>query len=277
MVNKIILSKLLTEESIDFKDCLFREQNLTGDLKYKNLKKWIRYTAVKYGDAHQILKTSANKKLLCERLKWKNCRSIDCIFSFKTFFNAFLRLYFKGSMPSYGELMDNFDEFFCDSKLEEFQEEHGLSKEELDDFFVQINMFAMQTHTIGNYMPCPDGLYNGIKGFGHGYEYFQDRIELLLDSLDFGKHEDYIGKETSERWKHWFECNTNKYCLSEIMKCRSELLKFKCPSKKKGKFTIFVMNNRNNIIDYTHYLEVVNSIIHNRTEKMIEQLVARNK
>jgi hypothetical protein len=277
MIHEIVLSELSLEDGVDFKDCLFHEYLLMEDLKYRNLKKWIRYAAVEYGDADQVLKTSNNSQLLCEKLEWDDCRYIDCIFSFKTFFNAFLRLYFKGDMPYYGELMDDFDEFFCDSNMEEFRKEHGLSKNELENFLVQINIFAMQTHTIGNYMPCPDNLYNGIKGSGDGYVYFQDRIELLWDSIDLGKHEDYIGKETSERWKEWFGCNTEKYCLNEIKKRRSELLRFKCPSMKKGRFTIFVMKNKNNIIDYTHYLAVVNSIIRNRTERMIGKLVAKDR
>ena len=273
MVNKIVLSELLMEKNMDFKDCLFREQLLTGELKYKNLKKWIRYVAVDYGDSDQILKTSVSKQLLCDKLGWDNCRYIDCIFSFKTFFNAFLRLYFKGIMPYYGELMDNFDEFFSDSKLKDFQKEYGLSKKELDDFFAQINMFAMQTHSIGNYMPCPDNTYNSIKGHGHGYVYFQDRIELLYESIDLGRYEDYIGKETIKKWKAWFDCNTEKYLLDEIVKRRGDLLKFECPSIKNGRFTIFAMNNKNNIIEYTQYLVIVNSLIQNRTEKIIEKIV----
>ena len=272
MVKEIIISELSMEDGEDFKDCLFHEHLLTGDLKYRNLKKWIRYAAVEYGDADQVLKTSINKRLLCEKLEWDDCKYIDCIFSFKTFFNAFLRLYFKGSVPYYGELLDNFDEFFSDSKLEDFQNEYGLSEKELDDFLVQINKFAENTHTIGNYMPCPDNTYNGIKGSGDGYVYFQDRIELLCDAIASDKYEDYIDKETSKRWKEWLERNTKKYCIEEIMKRQEELLKFKCPFIKKGRFTIFAMNCKNNIIDYTKYLVAVNSIIRNRTERMIEKL-----
>ncbi len=273
MVNEIVLSELSIENSMDFKDCLFQEKLLTGDLKYKNLKKWIRYVAVDYGDADQVLKISTNKCLLCDKLGWDDCRYIDCIFSVKTFFNAFLRMYFKGTMPCYGELMDNFDEFFSDSKLEDFQREHGISKRELDEFFAQIDMFAMQTHTIGNYMPCPDNTYNGIKGSGNGYVCFQDRIELLYNSIDLGRHEEYIGKERIEKWKLWFDCNTKRYYLDEIVKCRGELIKFICPAMKKGCFTIFAMNNKNNIVDYTQYLAVVNLLIRNRTERMIRKLV----
>jgi len=272
MVKEIIISELSIEDGVDFKDCLFHEHLLMGDLKYRNLKKWIKYTAVEYGDADQVLKTSINWRLLCEKLEWDDCKYIDCIFSFKTFFNAFLRLYFKGNVPYYGELMDNFDEFFSDSKLEDFQNEYGLSKKELDEFFVQIDVFAMQTHTIGNYMPCPDNEYNGKKGSGDGYVYFQDRIELLYDSIDSGRYEDYLGKETIEKWKAWFERKTKKYYLDEIMKYREELLKFECPSMKKERFTIFAMKNKKNIIDYTQYLVVVNALIRNRTKRMIKKL-----
>ena len=68
--------------------------------------------------------------------------------------------------------MDSFDDFFCDTKLNEFQNKYKLSKKELCEFFFQLNEFAMRTHTIGNYMPCPDNTYNGKKGGGDGYVYF---------------------------------------------------------------------------------------------------------
>jgi hypothetical protein len=276
MINEIVLSELSVEDSMDFKDCLFQEIYITGDLKYKNLKKWIRYAAIDYGDADQILKTNVNITLLREKLEWEDSKYIDCIFSFRTFFNAFLRLYFNDSIPHYGELMDNFDLLFCDSKLREFQSKHKLSKEEFEEFLTQLDTFSKKTHTLGNYMPCPDMSYNGKKGSGDGYVLFQDRIELLYDALFSDKYNDecakYLGDGIKEKWKEWFGQNEEKLCLNEIISNREKLMEFKCPSKKRGRYTIFAMNGRENMIAYTKYLSVVNKLIDNRTNKMIRML-----
>lgn len=241
------ISELSSDVQVDFKDCLFHESIIKGERKYLNLKKWIRYSAVDYGDADRVLKTAENRKVLSDKLGWDNCKYIDCIFSFKTFFNAFLRLYFQGAIPYYGELMDSFDDFFCDTKLNEFQNKYKLSKKELCEFFFQLNEFAMRTHTIGNYMPCPDNTYNGKKGGGDGYVYFQDRIELIIDAIENKKYVDYLGRKTIDRWRVWFDSKKKEYILDEIVQKKDELMKFVCPFVKKGRFTIFVMQDKENI------------------------------
>ena len=71
----------------DFKDCLF--DNVTTSTKYINLRKWVQYWAIKYGDADQVLKTDANKISLA-KIGWEQTTWIDCIYSFKTYFAAFL-------------------------------------------------------------------------------------------------------------------------------------------------------------------------------------------
>ena len=81
------ISELSSDVQVDFKDCLFHESIIKGERKYLNLKKWIRYSAVDYGDADRVLKTAENRKVLSDKLGWDNCKYIDCIFSFKTFFN----------------------------------------------------------------------------------------------------------------------------------------------------------------------------------------------
>lgn len=270
--NEMKISELSSDVQVDFKDCLFHESIIKGERKYLNLKKWIRYSAVDYGDADRVLKTAENRKVLSDKLGWDNCKYIDCIFSFKTFFNAFLRLYFQGAIPYYGELMDSFDDFFCDTKLNEFQNKYKLSKKELCEFFFQLNEFAMRTHTIGNYMPCPDNTYNGKKGGGDGYVYFQDRIELIIDAIENKKYVDYLGRKTIYRWRVWFNSKKKEYILDEIVQKKDELMKFVCPFVKKGRFTIFVMQDKENIIEYTKYLEAVNVLISNRTYQMVEKM-----
>lgn len=75
----------------------------------------------------------------------------------------------------------------------------------------------MRTHTIGNYMPCPDNTYNGKKGGGDGYVYFQDRIELIIDAIENKKYVDYLGRKTIYRWRVWFDSKKKEYILDEIV------------------------------------------------------------
>jgi len=66
----------------DFKDWLFRDDDA------ENLKKWVRYNAVDYGDADKVIKDSS----IYGNLGWSS-EYIDCIYSFKTYFFGFLRVY----------------------------------------------------------------------------------------------------------------------------------------------------------------------------------------
>lgn len=270
LIREIAISDIKKDNQVDFKDCLFSESLISGEFEYLNIKKWIRYAAVNYGHADQILKTKANIGLLCDKLKWENCRYIDCIFSFKTFFNAFLRLYFENGMPYYGEMMDNFDSLFCRDKLQEFQDKVGIAAEKFKEFLNQLNIFSMKTHTLGNYMPCPDSSYNHKKGNNEGP--FQDRIDILYDAIVNSKHIEYIGDNTIKAWKAWFEKNQDSLYLSEILNARKELMKFTCPSEKKGRYTVFVMKGKEDIIAYTTYLRIVNELINNRTNMMIDKM-----
>lgn len=272
MIKEIKLIELSTNNSFDFKNCLFEDSCISGDLKYKNIKKWIRYAAVKYGDADKILKTKDNSALLHNKLKWEHCKYIDCIFSFKTFFNAFLRYYFNQNLPSYGELMDNFDSFFSNIKIHEFRKRCDLSKTQMDNYFEELNSFAKLTHTLGNYMPCPDNKYNRIKGGSDGDVYFQDRIELLYEAIIKPNNNGYLDADLSYCWKEWFENQMEKLFLNEILDCCTKLKEFECPSKKKGEYSILVMECGKNIIDYTEYLKNVNKLIINRTNMMINKM-----
>lgn len=274
MIKEIAISDISKDNSIDFKECLFSESDSSEKAEFINIKRWIRYAAVEYGDADQILKTKKNSSLLQEKLKWENCRYIDCIFSFKTFFNAFLRLYFENHMPYYGELMDDFDSLFCKDKLREFQEKIGLTEGQFSAFWEQLNIFSKQTHTLGNYMPCPDSSYNGKKGNNEGP--FQDRIELLYDTVVNNKEIEYIGNKTIKEWKSWFEKNQENLYLSEILNKSKELMEFTCPSEKRGRYTVFVMQGKEDIIAYTKYLTIVNELISNRTGMMIDKMCNNN-
>ena len=63
--NEMKISELSSDVQVDFKDCLFHESIIKGERKYLNLKKWIRYSAVDYGDADRVLKTAENNGVEC--------------------------------------------------------------------------------------------------------------------------------------------------------------------------------------------------------------------
>ena len=81
-----------------------------------------------------------------------------------------------------------------------------------------------------------------------------------------------MGRKTIYRWRGWFESKKKEYILDEIVQKKDELMKFVCPFVKKGRFTIFVMQDKENIIEYTKYLEAVNVLISNRTYQMVEKM-----
>lgn len=260
-------AKKSTEDLFDFKDCLHVET------KYNNLKKWVRYKAVNYGDADQVLKTAANRDVLL-KMGWPTTDYIDCIFSVKTFFNAFLRFYLDNEIPCDGELLDYFDEYFSKESLQKFAKEKNIDEIQLKEMMIQLDSFAKNTHTFGNYMPCPDEKYNSIKGFGKGYEYFQDRIELLFKELDDNKYSDYINESTRTQWQTWFKDNkdNNDNLLLDSMLNNKILLKYKCPSRKGRDGVVFAMEEPDDITEYASYLKEVNSIIENRTKLLMKKV-----
>lgn len=235
----------------DFKDWLFEDDGSEA------LKKWIRYCAVDYGDADQIIKKSGWFK----KLNWSD-DYIDCIFSFKSYFNGFLKSYLEQfeikETLSWGYILDHYDVFF-DSKerIKILKEKYNFSDVMAHEFWEQLNKFARLTHTIGNYMPCPDKDYNGYKGFNKGYLIFQDRIDLLYKEICENKN-DYAKEKTI--YKKWLEENAKKYLIEEMLKP----IDYHCSIKNRRCY----IENENEIKKYLEYLKIVNSLIENRKEKM---------
>ena len=247
---------------IDFKDYLF----ITNKT---NLYKWVKYIACDYGDADQVIKCFR----IFDILKW-NSEYIDCIFSMKTIFNKFLKFYLKGSKyeaATYGQIMDNYDDIFNEREYNNFCIRNGIDFSLVEKIFELIDVFAKYTHTIGNYMPCPDNMYNAIKGYGKGYKYFQDRIEKVWKYLYSDKNISF--KEFNDKkqiYKCWFDKVNKSLYIDEIIKNESKLLLFDWIDKN-GCF-VKEMTNEKHLNDYLKYLELVINLIKNRS-KLIEKLL----
>ena len=247
---------------VDFKDYLFA-------CNKSNLYKWIKYIACEYGDADQVIKSS---HIFC-LLKW-NSEYLDCIFSMKTIFNSFLKFYLKGSKyeaATYGQIMDNYDDIFNEREYNNFCLRKEIDVLIIKKLFTLIDSFAKYTHTIGNYMPCPDNKYNVIKGYGKGYKYFQDRIEKVWKYLHSDKNISF--KEFNDKkqiYKCWFDKVNKSLYIDEIIKNESKLLLFDW-SDKNGCF-LKEMTNEKHLNDYLKYLELVINLIKNRSE-LIEKLL----
>lgn len=225
-VKQFDLSSLSNDEikNIDFKDCILMEYLLNeenGNSKYANIKKWLQYDLFAKEDADVVLKKS---DILIQNLKWYDKsvimtkRYLDCIFSMTTHFNMFLRLFEPQAAFSHSWLLYYFDEVFSEKNIKEFCEINKIKNKSIMNCLSELDKFAKNTHTIGNYMPCPDKTYNVIKGYKRGFVVFNDRIELLIQELKKREHTDYINSEYADKWKEWFDENAEKLCLEGLFK-----------------------------------------------------------
>ena len=244
---------------LDFKDWIMLFDDCEDNLKkFKNLKKWFKYKSCDYPDPDCVLKQNA-PKCFAVKLKWyaetekpeKNF--IDCIFSFSTFFKAFLRYYANEYMPYIGQVYENFDKIFSDKNIDNFCKEQEIERELLDSLFEQLNIFAHNTHTLGNYMPCPDSGYNAIKG---NYFKYKDRLEILYKDIQ-------DSSKTECKWINWFDEEKIKELeLTNIIE-NEKLLEFKFNGNKMRK---------DYIKPYMEYLETINTIIEERGKSLVKKL-----
>lgn len=246
----------------DFKDCLF--DNVTTSTKYINLRKWVQYWAIKYGDADQVLKTDANKISLA-KIGWEQTTWIDCIYSFKTYFAAFLRKFFDAPLMPEREILNKFDDLFSEKEIIAFAKKNSINVEIVYELFDELDKMAKLTHTLGNYMPCFDSEYNSIKGY-EGYAYVQDRIELLYDELVNPKYKEYINTDMRSQLKKWFDENKHKYILGEMLD--NTKLKSYTFSNKRGR--ALIMGDETDLCNYHAFLKEANRVLVNRNIAMNE-------
>ncbi|MBD5534926.1 MAG: hypothetical protein HDQ99_04605 [Lachnospiraceae bacterium] len=144
-----------------------------------------------------------------------------------------------------GRVYENYDKLFGDKYKNKFCEDQNIERKVLDTLLEQLNIFARNTHTLGNYMPCPDDEYNTIKG---NYYKYKDRLEKLYKDI-----QDSSKKE--HNWSSWFdEEKIEELGLANILE-NKELLKFTFNGKKMRK---------EDIKPYTEYIKTINAIIEER-------------
>ena len=135
---------------LDFKDWI-----MSCSAREDNLKKWIRFKSGDYPDPDEVLKQDVPKCIAvklnwyCEKEKVDNYY-IDCIFSFATFFKAFLRYYAGDYMPYMGQIYENYEMLFDNKYKDEFCTKQGIERTCLDELLEQLNIFAKNTHYNGS-------------------------------------------------------------------------------------------------------------------------------
>ncbi|MEE1009355.1 MAG: hypothetical protein UH963_09490 [Agathobacter sp.] len=238
---------------LDFKDWIMFSTDCED-----NLKKWIRFKTCDYPDPDVVLKQGA-PKCVAVKLNWYSDKEtidnyyIDCIFSFATFFKAFLRCYAGEYMPYMGQVYENYEKIFSDKYKDEFCKKQDINRACLDELLRQLNLFAKNTHTLGNYMKCPDGEYNAVKG---NYFKYKDRLELLYQDVKGSS------KEVSH-WSSWFDKNKKELKIEEVLE-NEELLKFEFNGNK--------MKNKH-FETYTKYIKNINEIIETRGIAFAKKLI----
>lgn len=248
----------------DFKDWIMKKPLCNDSVGLNDMKKWVKYRACEYPDADCVLKINDVYGCILQKLGWYNVTInkkemyVDCIFSMSIFYNAFLRLYAPEYL-AYGQLIDNFDKIFSGEMRNKFCDRMNINQDDLSLLFAQLNRFSRNTHTIGNYMPCPDNRYNFLKGRVYP---FKDRIELLYKELTKPMKSEYIDENTRDIWLDWFDKNKSILHLDLIFK-EVKLLEFLFNKK------IMVVED---IAPYTNYLTTVNDIIENRGSMLMQSL-----
>ncbi|MGN0369493.1 MAG: hypothetical protein ACI4EW_03005, partial [Butyrivibrio sp.] len=266
-----ILVQRKGERMIDVFECDFKDKLCYSEFielnTMSNLKKWLAYDLCAKTDADIVLR---NDKELLEKLNWDN-NWIDAIFPIR----QILYTLFKTICISIGEKeryqdKENWIELLNENNLEVMLKNKGIRETQkwITVFCVQIERYARNVNTIGNYMPCPDGEYNKIKGW-LGKWHYNDRIDLLFtDILNpeiNGKGKNLISNEKRENWKQWFEEKETDVCLDIILKNCSELKKFGCLKK-----SVF---DKKQLEELPNYLLVANNLIVSRRELLKRKMV----
>ena len=255
--NKENLSNIVNENNVNQLD--FKDWIMSGDDCKDNLQKWLKFKTGKFPDPDVVLKQAASKcPCIADKLNWytnnteikKYC--IDCIFSVATFYKAFLRYYTDNHKLNLKQIYENYDNLFSDNYKNNFCQKQGIERDSLDELLEQLNIFAKNTHTLGNYMNCPDGNYNWIKGNYHKYK---DRLELLYKDIQDSSKKVYI-------WNNWFNDNKMKLELVNILE-NKELHNFTFNESKMGK---------EHIKPYTEYINTINNIIEERGKALARKL-----
>ena len=114
-------------------------------------------------------------------------------------------------------------------------------------------------------MPCPDRDYNRIKGYDKGYEYFQDRIDLLYDELKNARHSDHIDQDHRKKYKDWIDSHKEEMLLTSLI----EYNEYVCPTIERGRYNVCWIEKPEDLIEYLDYMKNVNALIEERGKEIV--------
>lgn len=147
------------------------------------------------------------------------------------------------------------------------------------DILTELSKLAHNTHTIGNFMPCPGYHYNFVKGnFDNDCD---DRMDLILSKLknmsapifyqNFYHHQKkLLTKEESEMILQWFhQDRIDHYLLNSYLDNHGELVIHSITSFEK-------MSEFTKIQDICNYLRQINYLIETRSNQISEKLKLEN-
>ena len=266
MSNKKIreAEKMYIVLSHDFKDKIGYKVEIEGFRKMSAVQKWLIYDKYAIPDADAVIKNKCFADMIGWDVEW-----LDEIFPVRQIIRTLLKTI--GQEIDVDTILDSRKEIYdiIDGKaLTKKLHDAGIGNHVRSWHYVfkqQLEQLCKNVHTVGNYMPCPDGDYNGVKGFWR-WEY-NDRIDLLYSDIlepwcKKGDGDYFMPQEKREKWKEWFDKNKEGLLLAEILdeKTRDELGKFGCMKSE-----IF---SDNELKELPEYLKKVNQLIEHRTEKI---------
>jgi len=280
---------------------LFPNQTMAEVLLYKevedetsteNIRNWLRYRIINLLLGSNIFdcESSSEAKEVYRLLGWNQETAFDNINSFQTIWTTVIGKFCSSMMNQYYKNEKNEYELFAQSLLMKansllfnkstlatklWQLHHVEDFQIPTDILNELSRLAHNTHTIGNFMPCPEHYYNHIKGnFENDCD---DRIDLILTRIKnfsssivyrnyYNHTKKYLTKEELEKILNWFNKDKiDTYLLGDYLKWN-------------GKLIINSPNSLNRITkttekdDIYYYLKYVNNLIKKRSHQVFSKL-----
>ena len=271
----IFVNDLLGDEIVtDIFECDFKDKlRYTEPIEIQsmsNLEKWLAYDLYAKTDADVVLRKD---KAILEKLNWNN-KWIDAIFPMRQVLYTLIKTICVSidKKKLYG-MREEWKSVLEENLLTTLKNKEISNPERwMKEFWVQIENYAKNVNTIGNYMPCPDEEYNKINGW-IGKWHYNDRIELLyIDLLNpiktNTKGKRLISDKKCEEWTRWFKENETNACLDIILRKCDELNEFGCLKK-----TVF---DKGQLERFPNYLSIANNLIESRSKMLKEKMVEVN-
>lgn len=268
---------LLEEHNATFKEKgIDLSFSASDSVLLNNLKNWLKYRIIGSLRKCYFSKTYdcdvCYKKIVSKYDNSRNYKYVDNIFSVATLFFEFIRNFVynhRNEITSETNVNGNkrkILEFFykkefgiktyrrnsyeyrdawiymnIDKLYEVASKEEGEKK-----VFEAFDQLCKYTHTFGNYMPCPDSKYNGIKGSSK----YKDNIFLLRNCIS--------------KYDKWFEDNEKQYYLEELLK-----------DKDNDKHNHRILSDNYTNGDLSEYLEMRSEIIKNRSVDIFDSKIKK--